>query len=124
MRTKVPAPDHTLTTAIYSFAEASRILSVPSSTLHHWATGHSVKRSEGQEALAFPLVTTAERRPGSRASVPFIGLAEAYTLLAFKAAGVPVLRIRPAIQWLEQHMGLAQALASERLMTDGAEVLF
>jgi uncharacterized protein (DUF433 family) len=33
-------------------------------------------------------------------------------------------RIRPAIRVLEQRMGLRQALASERLTTDGAEVLW
>jgi uncharacterized protein (DUF433 family) len=33
-------------------------------------------------------------------------------------------RIRPAIRRLEEEMGLAQALASERLRTDGAEVLW
>jgi uncharacterized protein (DUF433 family) len=74
--------------------------------------------------LAAPLITTEPYVAGSRATVPFIGLAEAHTLLAFKAAGVPVQRIRPAIRWLEQHLGLVQALASEQLMTDGAEVLY
>jgi hypothetical protein len=33
-------------------------------------------------------------------------------------------RIRPAIRRLEEEMGLTQALASERLRTDGAEVLY
>ena len=31
-------------------------------------------------------------------------------------------RIRPAVLWLQEHIGLRQALASERLQTDGAEV--
>jgi hypothetical protein len=33
-------------------------------------------------------------------------------------------RIRPAIEWLDRNIGLPAALASERLMTDGAEILF
>src|ERR1700754_2476686 len=99
IRATVPPPTHVLTAPLYSIAEGSRILHVPSSTLRNWTTGYSVKRAMGQEALAFPLVTTAPRPPGSRATLPFIGLAEAYTLLAFKAAGVPVQRIRPAIRW-------------------------
>ena len=33
-------------------------------------------------------------------------------------------RIRPAVLWLQEHIGLRQALASERLQTDGAEVLW
>jgi uncharacterized protein (DUF433 family) len=56
--------------------------------------------------------------------VPFVGLAEAFILGAFRSAGVPMQRIRPAISWLQDNMGLSQALASERLKTDGAEVLW
>jgi uncharacterized protein (DUF433 family) len=33
-------------------------------------------------------------------------------------------RIRPAVLWLQEHIGLPQALASQRLQTDGAEVLW
>ena len=33
-------------------------------------------------------------------------------------------RIRPAVLWLQEHIGLAQALASEQLKTDGGEVLW
>jgi uncharacterized protein (DUF433 family) len=116
--------DRHLVTPLYSIAEAARILDMPATSLRNWAVGYSVKRVGAQHVLAAPLITTEPHLPGSRATVPFVGLAEAHTLLAFKAAGVPVQRIRPAIRWLEQHLGLVQALASERLMTDGAEVLY
>jgi uncharacterized protein (DUF433 family) len=76
---------------------------------------------DGMAVAAEPLVTTAG---SSGPTVPFVGLAEAYMLAAFRSAGVPMQRIRPAIHWLEQNIGLEQALASERLMTDGAEVLW
>jgi uncharacterized protein (DUF433 family) len=33
-------------------------------------------------------------------------------------------RIRPAVLWLQDQIGLRQALASQRLQTDGAEVLW
>jgi uncharacterized protein (DUF433 family) len=56
--------------------------------------------------------------------VPFIGLAEAYALAAFRSAGVPMQRIRPAIGALDGELGLEHALASRRLYTDGAEVLY
>jgi uncharacterized protein (DUF433 family) len=56
--------------------------------------------------------------------MPFIGLAEAYALAAFRKAGVPMQRIRPAIDVLARELGLAHALASSRLYTDGAEVLY
>ena len=53
-----------------------------------------------------------------------MGLAEAYIVAAFTKAGVPMRRIRPAVLWLQEHIGLPQALASQRLQTDGAEVLW
>jgi uncharacterized protein (DUF433 family) len=60
----------------------------------------------------------------NRASIPFIGLAEAYTLHAFRALGVPLQRIRPALERLREEVGLDHALASQKLYTDGAEVLY
>lgn len=61
---------------------------------------------------------------GREARVPFIGLAEGMVLAAFRCAGVPLQRIRPALLRLDQEMGIAHALASRRLYTVGAEVLY
>lgn len=56
--------------------------------------------------------------------MPFIGLAEAWIVRAFTKAGVPVSRIRPALEQLRSQIGLDHALASDRLKTDGAEILW
>lgn len=56
--------------------------------------------------------------------MPFIGFAEAFVLSSFRRAGVPLQRIRPAVEVLAGEIGIDHALASERLYTDGAEVLF
>lgn len=45
-------------------------------------------------------------------------------LSSFRRAGVPLQRIRPAVDALTKEIGIEHALASERLYTDGAEVLF
>lgn len=45
-------------------------------------------------------------------------------LAAVRRAGVPLQRIRPALDSLAHEIGLEHALASERLYTDGAELLF
>lgn len=95
---------------LYTRAEAARFLGITNTTLARW-----VKET--------PFITAVSAPPGS-ASVPFIGLAEAYTLHAFRSRGVPLQRIRPALDRLGREFGLAHALASERLYTDGAEVLF
>jgi uncharacterized protein (DUF433 family) len=56
--------------------------------------------------------------------VPFIGFAEAFVLASFRRAGVPLQRIRPAVEVLSKEIGIDHALASKQLYTDGAEVLF
>jgi uncharacterized protein (DUF433 family) len=53
-----------------------------------------------------------------------MGFAEAYVLSAFRRAGVPMQRIRPAVRVLASGIGMDYALASKRLYTDGAEVLY
>lgn len=56
--------------------------------------------------------------------MPFIGFAEAFVLSSFRRAGVPLQRIRPAVEALAKEIGIEHALASKSLYTDGAEVLF
>ena len=45
-------------------------------------------------------------------------------IAAVRRSGVPMQRIRPALQALRQEIGLDHALASRRLYTDGAELLY
>ena len=106
--------DPRLSRAIFTLREAAGYLDVPKSTVHAWA------RASGSKA---PLITTFPRH-GGQATVPFIGFAEAYVLSAFRRAGVPLQRIRPAVEVLSGTIGIEHALASERLYTDGAEVLY
>jgi uncharacterized protein (DUF433 family) len=105
--------DPRLSRAIFTLREAAGYLDVPKSTMHAWA----------RPATGEPLITVFPRR-GAQATVPFIGFAEAYVLAAFRRAGVPLQRIRPAVDALSQNIGLEHALASKRLYTDGAEVLY
>jgi uncharacterized protein (DUF433 family) len=114
--------DAPYTAPLYKKAEAARIIDVPASTLRNWAG----KLAAGGElpVTRNPLITVTQPRTPRGPTIPFIGLTEAYVLAAFREAGVPMQRIRPAILRLEEEMGLTQALASERLRTDGAEVLY
>lgn len=99
--------------AIFTLRETAAYLDVPKSTVHWWA------RSQQGE----PLITCFPRH-GAQATVPFIGFAEAYVLSSFRKAGVPLQRIRPAVEVLKKEIGLQHALASKRLYTDGAEVIY
>ncbi|HEY3981259.1 MAG TPA: DUF433 domain-containing protein [Streptosporangiaceae bacterium] len=111
-------------TPLYGIGEAATYLDVPPSTLANWAYGYERRRPGAGVVVSGPVITAT--RPGDRheAAVPFIGLAEAYALAAFRQAGVPMQRIRPAVDALHRELGLQYALASKRLFTDGAEILY
>ena len=112
------------TTPLYHKAEAAHIIAVPAQTFRDWAVGYARKRLDGSQLVSAPIVTTLEPARPQGVSVPFVGLAEAYIVAAFTKAGVPMRRIRPAVLWLQEHIGLPQALASQQLQPDGAEVLW
>lgn len=112
------------TAPLYGIAEAARYLDVPTSTFDTWVRGYS-RRPPGRPAVLRAPVLTAVKSEGRRGPrIPFIGLAEGLTLAAIRRDGVPLQRIRPALERLDQEIGIEHALASKRLFTDGAEVLF
>lgn len=108
---------------LYSIAEAARTLDVPAATFQTWARGY-VRRPVGKPAVIGQPIVTALPASGRAPSVPFVGLAEGYVLAAIRKQGVPLQRIRPALDVLQRELGLEHALASKRLYTDGAELLF
>jgi uncharacterized protein (DUF433 family) len=107
---------------LYTLTEAAQIVGARTSTVHRWARGYTYRTPGGVAVAAEPLITTTGL--GRRPVVPFVGLAETYVLNAFREAGVPMQRIRPALARLADELGIATALASERLKTDGTEILF
>lgn len=109
----LPPDDPRLRRPLFTLRESAAYLDVPASTLHLWA------RPVGAEPLVmvFP-------RAGRSATVPFVGFAEGFVLSALRKAGVPMQRIRPAVAKLSKEFGLDHALASRRVYTDGAEVIF
>lgn len=109
---------------LYTVGEAARYLDVSESTLRTWTHGY-LRRVEGRSDVTGEPVLTALPRHGRNGPViPFIGLAEGLVLTAMWRSGVPLQRIRPALARLESELGLRHALASRRLYTDGAEVLY
>lgn len=108
---------------LYTLTEAARYLIVPRSTMETWARGYERRPAVGAVVKGEPLIAAADPVPRGSAVLPFVGVAEAYVLNAFRRAGVPMQRIRPAIDWLLGNVG-PHALASEDLYTDGAEVLW
>lgn len=109
---------------LYTVAEAARIVDVPYSTLASWAKGY-VRRPPGRRPIVgAPIIAAMQAdRPGEP-TIPFVGLVEALVLAAIRRSGVPMQRIRPALDALKSEIGVEYALASEKLYTDGAEVLY
>ncbi|MGH8929462.1 MAG: DUF433 domain-containing protein [Egibacteraceae bacterium] len=118
------APDR-FTVPLYTLSEAARCLGVPRSTFTSWARGYE-RRSAGRPAVKGAPIVTALPVPSSGTTpvVPFVGLAEGMVLAAIRRHGVPLQRIRPALQVIKERLGIAHALASRSLYTDGAEVLY
>lgn len=108
---------------LYTVAEAARALDVPISTFVTWAKGYDRHPPGRAPVRGEPLVTAFPSSPGHPA-VPFVGLAEGMVLAAVRRAGVPMQRVRPALGVLAKEIGVEHALASRRLHTDGAELLF
>jgi hypothetical protein len=108
---------------LYTTAEAARFLGVPTSTFATWAKGY-LRRPPGRSAvIGEPIVTSASAEQGYP-TVPFVGLAEAMIIAAFRGAGISLQHIRRAVGIIQRQIGLDHALASERLYTDGAVILF
>lgn len=108
---------------LYTLTEASRYLIVPRSTIDTWANGYERRPKSRSVVKGRPIITAIPQVQRGYAQLPFVGIAEAYVLNAFRRAGVPMQRIRPSIDWLLQNVG-PHALASKDLYTDGAEVLW
>ncbi|HEX3705036.1 MAG TPA: DUF433 domain-containing protein [Mycobacteriales bacterium] len=108
---------------LYTLTEAARYLDVPPSTLTSWAKGYR-RKIPGRPAVVGAPVLTAIQTKNRGPVVPFVGLAEGLVLSAIRQGGVPLQRIRPALAVIEKTFGVQHALASKRLFTDGAEILF
>jgi uncharacterized protein (DUF433 family) len=108
---------------LFTVAEAAGWLTVPRTTFHGWVHGYEHPAGSGGRGAGTPIVLSLPARRGQSA-VPFLGLVEGMVLNAFRRTGVPLQRIRPALERLDRELGLCHALASDRLTTDGAEVLY
>jgi len=115
--------DPRLVQPLFLAREAAIYLHVPPSTFQTWVHGYERHNGHNRATVGGPLITALDAPPGAP-NIPFIGLVEGLALSAFRRAGVPMQRIRPALERLETEMGLRHALASDRLYTDAAEVLF
>jgi uncharacterized protein (DUF433 family) len=115
--------DIRFTEPLYTLTEAARFLAVPPSSFATWAEGY-VRHFHGRPSVVKDPVITAFDGARGAPRVPFVGLSEAMVLAAFRRSGLPLQRIRPAVRILQEQIGLDYALASQRVYSDGAEILY
>lgn len=115
--------DMRFTAPLYTLAEAARFLGVPTSTFATWAKGY-VRRPPGRPPVHGDRIVTSVDAPRNFPGIPFIGLAEGMVLAAFRRGGVSLQHIRRAVSILDREIGIEHALASHRLYTDGAVIVF
>lgn len=108
---------------LYTVAEAARLLDVPPTTLATWAKGYERFPQAAKPVRGAPIIT-AVSASRSEPSIPFVGLVEGHVVAALRRAGVSLQHIRRAVDVLQAEIGVAHALASKRLYTDGARLLY
>lgn len=106
---------------LYSLPEAARLARVPGQTLRNWVTGYRYPRA-GQRVEASPVIRpTAASEP---AALSFVNLVEALTLAGFREMGVPLQRVRTALDYAAEALGVEHLLASERILSDGLDLFW
>lgn len=117
--------DLRFTQPLYTYAQAGRYLGVAPSTFATWARGYERRFPDrDRPVVKGPIITALDDAPPNQPRVPFIGLAEGMIVAAFRRRGLPMQRIRPAVKVLKEKIGLDHALASRKLYSDGAEILY
>jgi uncharacterized protein (DUF433 family) len=109
---------------LYAQAQAARYLAMSESTLRSWAQGYRRVSGKGRVTIGGPLITYVPPPQRGGPSIPFVGLAEGMFLSALRRAGVPMQQIRPALELVQQRLGVEHALASRKLYVVGAQLLW
>lgn len=92
---------------------------MPPGTLRNWIRGYRYPAGR-RTAVAQPIIVL----PRGDGALSFVNLVEAHTLAAFRECGVSMQKIRPAVLYVAEQLGIDHPLASEHLLTDGAELFF
>jgi uncharacterized protein (DUF433 family) len=116
--------DRRFTDPLYTVAQASRLVGMPASTLATWAKGYTRRFDDRADVKQGPIITALEADHPGAATIPFVGLVEAMVVQAFRRTDLPLQRIRRALDVLMAQGALDHALASQRLYSDGADVLY
>jgi uncharacterized protein (DUF433 family) len=116
--------DPRFTRPLYTVSRAAHLVGMPPSTLASWAHGYTRRFPNRRTVEKGPVITQLDVARRGDPSIPFVGLVEAMVVQAFRQTDLPLQRIRKALEVLASQGELQHPLASKRLFTDGAQVLF
>jgi len=98
----------------YSLVEASWLTGTPRATLRTWFLGW--KGAEGRSPQA-PVIRADGT--GDSLTLSFFNIVEARFLACYRRVGVPMQRVRPALQYAQQRMKIPRPLLTQRFEADG-----
>jgi uncharacterized protein (DUF433 family) len=91
--------------------------------MRNWIRGYEYPSGPGRNR-AEPVVTSIGPERPSKATVPFVGLAEALVVSGFRRENLSLQKIRAALGAIDREVGLPHALANKTLYTAGASILW
>ena len=116
--------DERFTRRLYTVSGAARLVGMSPSTLRTWSHGYTRTFRDRPPVSQGPVITSLNGASSDSRSIPFVGLVEATVVQAFRSTGLPMQRIRRALEVLASEGELQHALASRQLYSDGANVLY
>lgn len=103
----------------YGISEAAHYVSLPAATLRTWVRGRTYATADGNR-YSEPLIQLPDL---DEPLLSFTNLVEAHVLKAIRRQhGVAMQRVRPALTYLEEKLGVAHPLAHQYLLTDGVSL--
>lgn len=104
---------------LYAIAEAARYLDLPAATVRAWAMGRPYPVTTGTKQSP-PLIKIADKPKGL---LSFNNLSEIHVLNSIRQKhGVKLKAVRNAIRFLEEELGSARPLLSQKMLTDGKDL--
>ncbi len=103
----------------YSLGEAAHYVRVPPATLRTWVRGRDYPTRAGNRSF-HPLI---QLPAGDATALSFINLIEAFVLASIRRKhGIPVPKVRKALAYVKDQLGMEHPLADARFQTDGVEL--
>lgn len=124
IRRRAVIADDRFTRRLYTVSAAARLVGMSPSTLRTWSHGYTKTFKDRPPVAQGPVITSLNGASRDTRSIPFVGLVEATVVQAFRSTGLPMQRIRRALEVLADQGELRHALASRQLYSDGANVLY